>query len=229
MKGKATVIFSLEMSKYQLANRILSNITFMPTQKIVTRRMDLSDFNLLEKDGKILEEIPLFIDDTPGLTLLELGTKARRLKRDQNIELIVIDYLQLMSGGGKGQNREGEISEISRGLKRLAKELDIPIIALSQLSRKCEERPDKKPILSDLRESGAIEQDADMVIFTFRPEYYGIPEYFIGDNRYDAKDLMALIIAKFRQGQPGEVICKWDGERTSIGNYKINEYNEDKF
>lgn len=220
LNGQATAIFSLEMSKGQLGKRVLSLISSMPVQKIVTKNLNSYDIDLLEKDGKILNDVPLFIDDTPGIKLTELVAKARRLKREENIELIVVDYIQLMGGEeSKFGNREQEISKISRGLKVLAKELNIPIIALSQLSRAVESRPDKKPQLSDLRESGAIEQDADMVIFCFRPEYYGFETYQIGGNEISSHQLFIFIIAKFRQGQPGEIKAKWIGELTKIDNY----------
>jgi replicative DNA helicase len=220
LNGSSTVIFSLEMSKSQLGKRVLSLISSMPVQKIVTKNVNNYDVDLLEKDGKILKDVPLFIDDSAGINLIELSAKARRLKREQNIELIVVDYIQLMGGvESKFGNREQEISRISRGLKLLAKELEIPIIALSQLSRAVELRPDRKPQLSDLRESGAIEQDADMVIFCFRPEYYGFDTYSIGGNDIPSFQLFIFIIAKFRQGQPGEIKARWIGELTKIDNY----------
>ena len=218
LDGIPTAFFSLEMSKYQLANRILSLISFMPVQRIVTKKLDLNDCDLLERDGKLLKDINLFIDDTATLSIADLSMKAKKLKREHDIKLIVLDYLQLMKGSGK--NRENEISEISRGLKILAKELNIPIIALSQLSRSVEARADKKPILSDLRESGAIEQDADMVIFTYRPSYYGFTEYEIGGQIVPTEDLMMFIIAKFRQGQTGEVKAKWIAEQTKVTNFE---------
>lgn len=217
MDGIPTAFFSLEMSKSQLASRVLSLVSQMPVQKIVNKQMSHYDIELLERDGAVLNNVPLFIDDTPALKIFDLTNKARKLKRDHNIELIVVDYIQLMRGNG--QNREGEISDISRGLKSLAKELNIPIIALSQLSRQVESRSDKKPQLSDLRESGAIEQDADMVIFPFRPEYYDMPNYFLGNTEYNAQGLMIFIIAKFRNGSPGEVKARWLAEQTKIDNY----------
>lgn len=217
LNGQATAFFSLEMSKNQLVSRVLSLISQMPVQKIVTKQMNSYDIELLENDGKALNGVPFYIDDTPAIKIFDLQNKARRLKRQYDIQLLVIDYLQLMRGNG--QNREGEISDISRGLKALAKELNIPIIALSQLSRAVESRSDKKPQLSDLRESGAIEQDADMVIFPFRPEYYDMPSYNIGGVDYSSAGLMSLIIAKFRNGQTGEVKCKWTADLTKIENF----------
>ncbi len=189
----------------------------MPVQKIVTKQLNHHDLNLLESDAIRLNGVPFFIDDTPAIKIFDLSNKARKLKRDHNIELLVVDYLQLMRG--TGQNREGEISDISRGLKSLAKELNIPIIALSQLSRAVESRADKKPQLSDLRESGAIEQDADMVMFPFRPEYYDMQNYFIGNQEISSQGLLMLIIAKFRNGSPGEVRARWIAELTKIDNY----------
>lgn len=221
MQGIPTAFFSLEMSKYQLANRVMSLISYMPVQRIVTKQLDINDLNLLDKDGKILDNVPFFIDDTATLSISDLNVKARKLKREHDIKLLVVDYLQLMKGSGK--NRENEISEISRGLKILAKELNIPVIALSQLSRSVESRADKKPILSDLRESGAIEQDADMVIFTYRPEYYEFTEYELGGNIYPSAELMVFIIAKFRQGQTGEVKARWIAPLTKITNYEQKE------
>ena len=218
MQGIPTAFFSLEMSKYQLANRVLSLVSYMPVQKIVTKQLSIYDCDLLEKDGKILDNVNLFIDDTATLSIADLSMKAKKLKREHDIKLIVVDYLQLMKGTGK--SRENEISEISRGLKILAKELDIPIIALSQLSRSVESRADKKPILSDLRESGAIEQDADIVIFTYRPKYYDFNEYEIGGQTYPTDDLMIFIISKFRQGQTGEVKAKWLAEQTKVCNFE---------
>lgn len=210
--------FSLEMSKEQLANRVLSLISYMPVQKIVTKNINKYDLDLLNKDGQLIKNIPFFVDDSSVLTISDLTIKARKLKREHDIKLIILDYLQLMKGNGK--NRENEISEISRGLKLLAKELNIPIIALSQLSRSVESRSDKKPMLSDLRESGAIEQDADMVIFTYRPKYYDFNEYELGGQIYPTNDLMIFIISKFRQGSPGEIKARWIAEQTKICNYE---------
>lgn len=212
-----TAFFSLEMSKEQLVGRILSQLSFVDVQKIVNKTLSESEFNQLIQDGKALDNVPLFIDDTPSLTLYDLRNKARRLKREKKIELLVVDYLQLMRG--KGNSREQEISEISRGLKALAKELNIPVIALSQLSRKCEDRADKKPLLSDLRESGAIEQDADMVVFCHRPEYYGLPSYQYGNDELPSNGLFMIIISKFRNGSTGEIKARFIGENTKIKDY----------
>lgn len=220
LNGTATAFFSLEMSEEQLASRVLSVISSINVQNIVNKNLSKDELDHIMRQTGVLHDIPLFIDDTPALTLFELRNKAKKLKKDKNIELIVIDYLQLMRGINQKDNREQEISTISRGLKALAKELKIPIIALSQLSRECEKRPDKKPMLSDLRDSGAIEQDADMVIFLLRPEYYGLQSYFYGTQEISSYQLFLFIIAKFRNGQTGEIRAKWIGEKTAIENYE---------
>lgn len=217
LNGTPAAFFSLEMSSHQLASRILSVISQLNVQDIVNKTMNFETLKSLTNLSQPLNDTPLYIDDTPSLSLFELKTKARRLVKEKQVELIVIDYLQLMRGDNK--NREQEISEISRGLKSLAKELNIPIIALSQLSRKCEERADKKPMLSDLRESGAIEQDADMVIFCHRPEYYGLNDYELGGEIISAEQLFIFILAKFRNGQTGEIKARWIGSNTAITNY----------
>lgn len=220
LNGKKTVLFSLETSKEKIASRIMSHVSEMKLQNISNSKLNLLDITNLEENTTILNNIGLFIDDTPGLTSTQLRSKARRLKKLQGIELIVIDYLQLMELGGKSKmNREQEISTISRGLKKLSKELGIPIIALSQLSRKVEERPSRKPQLSDLRESGSIEQDADMIMFAFRPEYYGFNEYEVGGTNWDAKDLMIIIVAKFKDGKTGDIKSKWEPELAMVTNF----------
>jgi len=219
INGIPTAFFSLEMNKEQLVGRILSIISSINVQKIINKNLSFDDLQYLEGQGATLDSVPLYIDDTAGMTISDLKNQARILKKEKNIELLVIDYLQLMTGKGRTGNREQEISEISRGLKVLAKELNIPVIALSQLSRKCEERGDKKPLLSDLRESGAIEQDADMVIFCHRPEYYGIERYQIGADEIPTDGLFMFLIAKFRNGSPGEVRARFIHENTMITNY----------
>src|SRR5690606_26559332 len=171
--GAGVVMFSLEMSSDQLATRILAEQAGIPSEALRMGKISRDDFQALSYASQRLSELPLFIDDTPALTIGALRTRARRLKRRHDIGLIVIDYLQLLQGSGRAtDNRVNEISEISRGLKTLAKELAVPVIALSQLSRAVEQREDKRPMLSDLRESGSIEQDADMVWFIFREDYY---------------------------------------------------------
>lgn len=210
--NKPVAIFSLEMSSIQLVKRLISSETEITQDKILKGNLDNHEFVQLNERIKKLSVAPLFIDDTPALSIFELRAKARRLKENENIQLIIIDYLQLMSGGpdSKG-NREQEISNISRGLKSLAKELEIPIIALSQLSRQVENRPggSKRPQLSDLRESGAIEQDADMVMFIYRPEYYGLE---VDENNEPTKGRAEIIIAKNRHGALETVKLRFVGQ-----------------
>jgi replicative DNA helicase len=193
-------LFSLEMSSAQLVQRLISMETHIPAEKIRRGTLEQYEYQILTSKIDNLKNAPIFIDDTPAINVFELRSKCRRLKQQHDIQMIVIDYLQLMSGSvdGKGGNREQEISQISRSLKALAKELEVPVIALSQLSRAVETRGgDKKPILSDLRESGAIEQDADIVIFLYRGEYYGIDTDVDGQS---TKDIAEVIIAKHRNG-----------------------------
>lgn len=219
-QGNKVAFFSLEMSKAQITSRIMAHITNMGVQKIVNKKFESGDVEYLKANTTSLDKAGLFIDDTPGITMSGLRNKARKLKQTKGIDLIIIDYLQLMEGEGKNHgNREQEISTISRGLKTLAKELDVPIIALSQLSRDVEKRPNKKPQLSDLRESGAIEQDADMVIFCFRPEYYGFDDYDMGKYVEKAAGLFMFIISKFRNGGPGEVKARWVSELAMVTNF----------
>jgi replicative DNA helicase len=196
---RAVAVFSLEMSSTQLVTRLIASESGISSEKL--RKGDLNDqeFRILHEHISRLSEAPIFIDDTPGLNIFELRAKARRLKSQHNVDLIIIDYLQLMSSGtdNRGGNREQEISSISRSIKNIAKELDVPIIALSQLSRAVETRGgDKRPMLSDLRESGAIEQDADLVCFLYRPEYYKIYE----DEHGSTLGVGEVIVAKHRNG-----------------------------
>ena len=203
--NKPVAVFSLEMSSVQLVNRLIASESGISSEKL--RKGNLEDHEWIQLNQKItqLSEAPIFIDDTPALTIFELRAKCRRLKKQHDVELIIIDYLQLMHVGGshKSGNREQEISTISRSLKSIAKELDTPIIALSQLSRAVETRGgDKRPMLSDLRESGAIEQDADIVCFIYRPEYYGMTEWSNtspGEDP-DCSGQGEIIIAKHRNG-----------------------------
>jgi len=188
-----TAIFSLEMSSDQLAQRLLSSEARIDGQKARTGRLQPARWKDITIASGKLADAPLFIDDTPALSILDLRSRARRLKREENIELLIVDYLQLMQGPRRSENRQQEISHITQSLKALAKELDIPVIALSQLSRAVESRTDKRPVLSDLRESGAIEQDADLVIFLYRPFVYD-------DKKVDQKGLAYLIVAKQRSG-----------------------------
>lgn len=214
--GHSIGFFSLEMTGKELAGRLMSKESGISSQKINNNIVDTYELTALRNDCKVFKDLKLYIDDTPALSIQRLRSKALRMKREFGIEMLVIDYLQLMDGADSKDNREQEISKISRGLKKLAKELDIPIIALSQLSRQVELRPSKKPQLSDLRDSGAIEQDADMVIFLLRPEYYEIERYLYGNEEIDTKGLMIHILAKFRGGVTGEIRNRWIGETTSI-------------
>jgi replicative DNA helicase len=201
---KPVAVFSLEMSSIQLVMRLISSETELPGEKLKKGQLEEYEFQQLNSKIGPIAEAPIFIDDTPALTIFELRAKARRLKQQHDVSLIIVDYLQLMHAGGDGKgNREQEISTISRSLKSIAKELNIPIIALSQLSRAVETRGgDKKPQLSDLRESGAIEQDADMVLFIHRPEYYNLTEDESGNS---TQGVAEIIIAKHRNGPTGSV------------------------
>jgi replicative DNA helicase len=219
---KAIAIFSLEMSREQLVARMQSNLSGINVSKIIKKQLNLQEIDIIAQSCIELEKTKIFIDDTPSITLLELKGKARKLVKENNVELIVIDYLQLMRSGLNIMQREQEIAEISRGLKGLAKELDIPIIALSQLSRGVEMRNDKKPMLSDLRESGQIEQDADMVMFCYRPDYYGIENYQLDGEDFDSKGLFLLIIAKHRNGELGEIPLLFIGHQTKLTNYNFD-------
>ena len=204
-------VFSLEMSKEQLVNRILSSESMVDSNKIRTGKLEEDDWAKLAETIGPLSEAEMYIDDTPGISITEIRAKCRKLKIEKNIGLVVIDYLQLIQGTGKRNgSREQEISEISRSLKILAKELDVPVIALSQLSRAAEQRPDHRPMLSDLRESGAIEQDADIVMFLYRDDYYN-PDS-------EKKNIAEVIIAKHRGGSTGTVELLWLGSYTKFVN-----------
>ena len=210
---KPVVIFNLEMSKSQLVNRILCSEAMVDSNKVRTGKIDEEDWVKLATALGPLSEAPIYIDDTPGISIAEIRAKCRRLKLEKNIGLIVIDYLQLIQGSGKkNASREQEISEISRSLKILAKELDVPVIALSQLSRAAEARQDHRPMLSDLRESGAIEQDADIVMFLYRDDYYN-PDT-------DKKNIAEVILAKHRAGSTGTVELLWMGNYTKFANWE---------
>lgn len=204
-------VFSLEMAKEQLAQRMLSSEANVELQKIRTGSLDEADWLKLVRAAGPLSQAPIYIDDSPGINSMELRSKARRLKMERGIGLVVLDYLQLMSGRGKIENRQQEISEISRSLKALARELKVPVVALSQLSRAPEARAGHRPMLSDLRESGAIEQDADLVAFLYRDEYYN-PDS-------DKKNIAEVIIAKQRNGPTGTVELVWLGQYTKFAGY----------
>lgn len=215
--------FSLEMNNVQLVNRLISNTCEIAGNKILNGQLTPDEWERLDKNLRKLTGTPLYIDDTPGLSVFELRTKARRLVREKGVKIIMIDYLQLMNANGmKFGSRQEEVSTISRSLKGLAKELDIPILALSQLNRTVENREGlegKRPQLSDLRESGAIEQDADMVLFVHRPEYYHI---FTDEKGNDLHGMAQIIIAKHRKGATGDVLLTFRGEFTRFQNLEDN-------
>jgi len=208
--GVPVAIFSLEMSKEQLVSRILCSEAMVDSHKVKTGKLEDDDWKKIARALGPLSEAPIYIDDTPGISISEIRAKCRRLKLEKNLGLVVIDYLQLMQGRGKGESRQQEISDISRSLKILAKELNVPVITLSQLSRAAEQRADHRPILSDLRESGAIEQDADIVMFLYRDDYYN-PET-------DKKNIAEVILAKHRSGSTGTVELTWLGAYTKFAN-----------
>jgi replicative DNA helicase len=210
--------FSIEMSKDQLAQRMLCSIAGVNAHKVRTGFLSQNDWPELVKAAQKLSESPIYIDDTPGISALELRAKARRLKAKYGIQLMIIDYLQLMRGGARSENRQQEISEISRSFKALARELNIPIIAISQLSRAVEQRQDHRPQLSDLRESGAIEQDADVVILLLREEYYNPTE--------ENKGVAEVIVAKQRHGPVGTVKLAFIPEFTKFSNLSRLEEEE---
>ena len=203
-------VFSLEMSKDQLANRMLCCEAHVELQKIRNGELSEEDWRKLARAMAPLSQAPIFIDDTAGINTMEMRSKCRRLKMEHGLGLVVIDYLQLMSGRGRIENRQQEISEISRSLKVMAKELSVPIIACSQLSRAPEARTDHRPMLSDLRESGAIEQDADVVMFLYRDEYYNADS--------EDKNLAEVIISKQRNGPTGTIKLAWLGQYTKFAN-----------
>ena len=206
--GVGMAIFSLEMSKIQLAQRLLSVETKVDLHKLRTGRLSDEDWMNLTHNIERLARAPIYIDDTPGLSVLEARAKARRLQREHGVGMVIIDYLQLMSGHIRTQSREQEISHISRGLKAMAKELDVPVLALSQLSRAVESRTDRRPQLSDLRESGSLEQDADVVMFIYRPEMYDLKS----PDGESLEGLAQIIIGKQRNGPVGSVDLMWNKE-----------------
>ncbi len=219
LKAKVpAVLFSLEMSKEQMVNRILCSEAMVDSNKVRTGKIDDDDWIKLADTMGDLSEAPIYIDDTPGISINEIRAKCRKLKLEKNIGLVVIDYLQLVQGSSKRSqgSREQEISEISRSLKILAKEINVPVIALSQLSRAPEQRPDHRPMLSDLRESGAIEQDADIVMFLYRDDYY--------NEDSEDKGLAEVIVAKHRAGSTGTVKLVWLGNYTKFAN--MERYRE---
>ena len=216
-KDKGVAIFSLEMSKEQLVNRLFSLESQVDAQALRTGNMKDSDWEKLIEGAGIIGKSNLIIDETPGISVSELRSKCRKYKLEHGLDIVIIDYLQLMTGsvGKNSESRQQEISEISRSLKGLARELNVPVVALSQLSRAVESRPDKRPMLSDLRESGAIEQDADVVMFIYRDEYYNKDSEF--------KKQAEIIIAKQRNGPVGTVNLAWLGEYTKFANLSRQE------
>ena len=216
-KDKGVAIFSLEMSKEQLVNRLFSLESQVDAQALRTGNMKDSDWEKLIEGAGVIGKSNLIIDDTPGISVSELRSKCRKYKLEHGLDIVIIDYLQLMTGsvGKNSESRQQEISEISRSLKGLARELNVPVVALSQLSRAVESRPDKRPMLSDLRESGAIEQDADVVMFIYRDEYYNKDSEF--------KKQAEIIIAKQRNGPVGTVNLAWLGEYTKFANLSRQE------
>ena len=213
-------VFNLEMSKEQLVNRILCMEAMVDSNKVMTGKLDEDDWTKLAGVIGPISDSGIYIDDTPGITITEIRTKCRKLKMEKDIGLVVIDYIQLIQGSGNRKNgsREQEIAEISRSLKILAKELNVPVIALSQLSRAVEQRQDHRPMLSDLRESGSMEQDADIVMFLYRDDYY--------NPQSEEKDLTEVILAKHRSGSIGTVKLVWMGNYTKFGNLTTREYND---
>lgn len=203
-------IFSLEMSKEQVGNRILCSEALVDSNNVRTGELNDEELGKLAETSGELSQAPIYIDDTPGISIMEIRAKCRKLKLEKNIGLVIIDYLQLIQGSGKTSSREQEIAEISRSLKILAKEIEVPVIALSQLSRAVEARPDHRPMLSDLRESGSIEQDADIVMFLYRDDYY--------NEDSEKKNIAEVIIAKQRAGSTGTVELAWLGKYTKFAN-----------
>lgn len=203
-------IFSLEMSKEQLMNRLFSLQSSVDAQNLRTGQLNDEEWEKLIESAGVIGRSNLFIDDTPGISIAELRTKCRKLKLEHNLSIVIIDYLQLMSGSGRTDSRQQEISDISRSLKGLARELNVPVVALSQLSRAVEQRPDHRPMMSDLRESGAIEQDADVVMFIYRDDYY--------NHDTEKKDIAEIIIGKQRNGPIGTVELAWLPRFTRFAN-----------
>ena len=216
----AVAVFSMEMPSEQLAMRLLSSIGRIDQHKVRTGKLGDDDWPRLTHAVGILSEVKLFIDDTPALSPTDLRSRCRRLAREQTLGMIVIDYLQLMQVPGNSENRATEISEISRSLKALAKELNVPVIALSQLNRSLEQRGDKRPVMSDLRESGAIEQDADVIMFIYRDEVYN-------EDSPD-KGIAEIIIGKQRNGPIGMRKLRFFGEYTAFENLAFEQYGGER-
>ena len=209
-KNMAVAVFSLEMSKEQLVNRLFSLESKIDSHHIRTGNLSDQEWEMLIESAGVIGKSNLIIDDTPGISISELRSKCRKYKMDHDLKMIIIDYLQLMSGSGRSDSRQQEVSDISRALKALARELNVPVVALSQLSRAVEQRPEHRPMLSDLRESGAIEQDADVVMFIYRDDYY--------NKDTEKKNVAEIIIAKQRNGPIGTVELGWLGNRQKFVN-----------
>jgi replicative DNA helicase len=215
---KTVAIFSLEMSKEQVCMRLLSAAGRLNMHRIRTGRLHRDEWQNLTRAASDLHESKIYIDDTPGISALEMRAKIRRLRAEAGLDLVVVDYLQLMSGSGDTESRQQEISDISRSLKSVAKELNIPIIALSQLSRAVENRPSKKPVLADLRESGAIEQDADLVMMIYRSDMYATDQDE-EDEKSDRGRVAEILIAKHRNGPTGLIKLTFLPELAKFENY----------
>lgn len=211
--GKSVVIFSLEMGKEQLANKLLCSQASVDMLKLRTGNLDDDDWDRIAKAAGPLSKARIYIDDTAGMSVMEMRSKCRKIKMEHGIDMILIDYLQLMSGSSGSESRQQEVSEISRSIKALAKEMECPVIALSQLSRAPEQRADHRPMLSDLRESGSIEQDADVVMFLYRDEYY--------NKESEDKGIAECIIAKQRNGPVGTVKMAWIGKHSKFADLEL--------
>jgi len=214
--GARVAVFSLEMSKDELTNRLLSMSTSIDSHRLQMGQLHEEEWPILMEAANELSQVPIYIDDTPGASVTAIRTKARRMHAEHGLDLIVIDYLQLMMSSGKGkqqENRQQEITQISMAIKNLARELDIPIVALSQLSRAVEQRADKRPMLSDLRESGSIEQDSDVVMFIYREDYY--------DEDTEKQNIADIIVAKHRHGSTGTVSLFFRKELTQFVNLEV--------
>ena len=217
-KNLTVALFSLEMSKEQLVNRMFSLESNVDAQKLRTGQLNDQEWERLIESAGTIGKSKLIIDDTPGISISELRSKCRKYKLEHDLSIVMIDYLQLMSGSGRSESRQQEVSDISRSLKALARELSVPVIALSQLSRAVEQRPDRRPMLSDLRDSGAIEQDADVVMFLYRDDYY--------NHDSPDKGISEVIIAKQRNGPIGTVKLAWLPEYTKFANLEHGKSGE---
>ena len=218
--NETVAIFSLEMSKEQLVNRMFSLESNVDAQNLRNGTLSDAEWEKLIESAGVIGKSNLIIDDTAGISISELRSKCRKFKLEHNLKMIIIDYLQLMSGSGRSESRQQEISEISRSLKSLARELNVPVLALSQLSRAVEQRPDKRPMMSDLRESGAIEQDADVIMFIYRDDYY--------NKDSEKKGISEIIIGKQRNGPIGTVELVWLPEYTKFAN-KAHDRDQQEF